>query len=86
LRATQHRHGASVRLSWNFVSRLTAEGKRRLAVRNKSVTPPGRRRTRWIPGARLVVYDRGGHLLVGHGEEVRREIADFLAASGIDRR
>lgn len=39
-----------------------------------------------IPGARLVVYDRGGHLLVGHGEEVRREIADFLAASGIDRR
>lgn len=36
-----------------------------------------------IPGARLVVYDRGGHLLVGHGEEVRNEIAEFLAANGL---
>jgi pimeloyl-ACP methyl ester carboxylesterase len=33
---------------------------------------------RQIPNARLVVYDTGGHLLVGHGEEVRREIATFL--------
>jgi 2-hydroxy-6-oxonona-2,4-dienedioate hydrolase len=32
-----------------------------------------------IPGARLVVYDSGGHLLVGHGPEVRAEIRDFLA-------
>jgi pimeloyl-ACP methyl ester carboxylesterase len=31
-----------------------------------------------IPNARLVVYNTGGHLLVGHGEEVRREIANFL--------
>jgi pimeloyl-ACP methyl ester carboxylesterase len=36
-----------------------------------------------IPGARLVVYDTGGHLLVGHGDEVRKEIADFLAANGL---
>jgi len=31
-----------------------------------------------IPRARLVVFDAGGHLLVGHDEEVRREIADFI--------
>lgn len=35
-----------------------------------------------IPGARLVVFDQGGHLLVGHGDEVRAAIADFLA--GVD--
>lgn len=36
-----------------------------------------------IPGARLIVYERGGHLLVGHGEAVRKEIADFLAEAGV---
>jgi pimeloyl-ACP methyl ester carboxylesterase len=36
-----------------------------------------------IPGARLVVYEAGGHLLVGHEPEVRATIRDFLAASHI---
>lgn len=35
-----------------------------------------------IPRARLVVFDTGGHLLVGHGGEVRREIANFLRDTG----
>lgn len=34
-----------------------------------------------IPGARLVVYERGGHLLVGHGAAVRDEITKFLAGT-----
>jgi pimeloyl-ACP methyl ester carboxylesterase len=33
-----------------------------------------------IPNAKLIVYDQGGHLLVGHGNEVREAIGDFLAA------
>jgi pimeloyl-ACP methyl ester carboxylesterase len=36
-----------------------------------------------IPGARLVVYDTGGHLLVGHEPEVRATIRDFLAVSRV---
>lgn len=40
---------------------------------------------RTIPNARLVVFDTGGHLLVGHELEVRRIVADFLAESGIVR-
>ncbi|HWE22035.1 MAG TPA: alpha/beta hydrolase [Hyphomicrobiaceae bacterium] len=36
-----------------------------------------------IPGARLAVFPTGGHLLVGRGDEVRRVIAEFLAAAGI---
>jgi len=35
-----------------------------------------------IPGARLVVYDTGGHLLVGRGEAVRADVGAFLAAAG----
>lgn len=35
-----------------------------------------------IPGARLVVYDTGGHLLVGRGEQVRAEVRAFLATAG----
>ena len=38
-----------------------------------------------IPGARLVVYDTGGHLLVGRGEQVRSEVRSFLAAAGVGR-
>lgn len=37
-----------------------------------------------IPGAHLVIYERGGHLLLGHGEEVRKEIRDFLAGIGVN--
>lgn len=32
------------------------------------------------PDARLVLYDHGGHLWVGHQEEVWREVTDFLHA------
>ncbi|MEY9199277.1 2-hydroxy-6-oxonona-2,4-dienedioate hydrolase [Sinorhizobium fredii] len=35
-----------------------------------------------IPGAKLVVYDTGGHLLVGHGEKVKKAVSDFLARTG----
>lgn len=35
-----------------------------------------------IPGAKLVVYDTGGHLLVGHGEDVKKAVSDFLAQTG----
>ena len=31
-----------------------------------------------IPGARFVGYPTGGHLLVGHGSDVRRELTEFL--------
>nr|WP_245262602.1 alpha/beta hydrolase [Ensifer sp. BR816] len=36
-----------------------------------------------IPKAKLVVYDSGGHLLVGHEEDVRKVISDFLVGAGI---
>jgi 2-hydroxy-6-oxonona-2,4-dienedioate hydrolase len=45
--------------------------------------PPAEFAALHIPGAQLVVYERGGHLLVGHDDEVRREIADFLARHGL---
>jgi pimeloyl-ACP methyl ester carboxylesterase len=31
-----------------------------------------------IPNARLVEFDRGGHLLIGHGEEARVAVNEFL--------
>jgi pimeloyl-ACP methyl ester carboxylesterase len=36
-----------------------------------------------IPGAELVVFDTGGHLLVGRQEEVRAKVRDFLAGAGL---
>ena len=30
------------------------------------------------PGAKLIVYETGGHLLVGHEQEVRQAIRTFL--------
>jgi len=33
---------------------------------------------RTIPGAKLVVYETGGHLLVGRGETLRATVRDFL--------
>jgi 2-hydroxy-6-oxonona-2,4-dienedioate hydrolase len=36
-----------------------------------------------IRGAKLVVYDTGGHLLVGHGKTVRATVHSFLAAAGV---
>ena len=38
-----------------------------------------------IPGARLVVYETGGHLLVGHAQEVHAEVRTFLAELGGER-
>jgi pimeloyl-ACP methyl ester carboxylesterase len=35
-----------------------------------------------IPGARLVTIERGGHLLLGHDAEVRKEISAFVASAG----
>jgi 2-hydroxy-6-oxonona-2,4-dienedioate hydrolase len=35
---------------------------------------------RKIPGAQLVVFDTGGHLLMGRAQEVRGAIREFLAA------
>lgn len=35
-----------------------------------------------IPGAELTVYDTGGHLLVGHGADLRRVVRGFLARTG----
>ena len=39
---------------------------------------PARRAASIIPGAKLIEYESGGHLLLGHGEEVATEIARFL--------
>lgn len=38
----------------------------------------GRHTAEHIPGARLVGYPTGGHVLVGHGNDVRSELARFL--------
>jgi 2-hydroxy-6-oxonona-2,4-dienedioate hydrolase len=35
-----------------------------------------------IRGARLVIYDTGGHLLVGRGEQIRAEVRAFLRGVG----
>ncbi|TIO53645.1 MAG: alpha/beta hydrolase [Mesorhizobium sp.] len=36
-----------------------------------------------IPGAKLVVYDTGGHLLVGHAQQVRKAVRVFLEEAGV---
>ncbi|MER9851202.1 alpha/beta hydrolase [Mesorhizobium sp. M0106] len=36
-----------------------------------------------IPGAKLVVYDTGGHLLVGQQQDVRMAVRTFLAGAGL---
>jgi pimeloyl-ACP methyl ester carboxylesterase len=36
-----------------------------------------------IRNAKLVIYDTGGHLLVGHEQEVRAVVKDFLAGAGM---
>jgi 2-hydroxy-6-oxonona-2,4-dienedioate hydrolase len=37
-----------------------------------------------VPGAKLVVFEEGGHLLVGHGEEVQAAVSEFLADTDLD--
>lgn len=36
-----------------------------------------------IPGAKLIVYETGGHLLVGRGPEVREAVRALLAGAGL---
>ncbi|CAN7579409.1 alpha/beta hydrolase [Mesorhizobium amorphae] len=36
-----------------------------------------------IPGAKLIVYNTGGHLLVGQVQEVRTAVRTFLASAGL---
>jgi pimeloyl-ACP methyl ester carboxylesterase len=43
----------------------------------------GRYTAEHIPGARFVGYPTGGHLLVGHGSDVRSELAQFLTLHGV---
>jgi len=31
-----------------------------------------------IPGAKFMGFETGGHLLIGHEEEVRSEVAQFI--------
>jgi len=42
----------------------------------------GRYTAEHVPDARFVGYPTGGHLLVGHGSDVRRELEGFLAGHG----
>jgi pimeloyl-ACP methyl ester carboxylesterase len=36
-----------------------------------------------IPGAELIIYETGGHLLVGHQEDVRDAVRSFLARANL---
>jgi hypothetical protein len=36
-----------------------------------------------IPGAKLIVYETGGHLLVGRQQQVRDAVRAFLVAAGL---
>jgi 2-hydroxy-6-oxonona-2,4-dienedioate hydrolase len=45
--------------------------------------PPAEFTAGKIPGAKLIVYDWGGHLLIGHGMEVRTAVRAFLVESGV---
>jgi 2-hydroxy-6-oxonona-2,4-dienedioate hydrolase len=38
-----------------------------------------------IPNAELVVYEAGGHLLVGHQQDIRTILGNFLAKAGLTR-
>ncbi|AHE53621.1 alpha/beta fold hydrolase [Sphingomonas sanxanigenens] len=49
------------------------------AADDLSKTLPGARFTAaHVPGARLKVFETGGHLMVSRGDEVRRTIDEFL--------
>lgn len=37
-----------------------------------------------IRNAKLIVYDTGGHLLVGHDQDVRNVVGDFLSKAGLN--
>jgi pimeloyl-ACP methyl ester carboxylesterase len=46
--------------------------------------PNARYTAEHIPGARLVGFPTGGHLLLGHGKEVNAEVAGFLSRSSAE--
>jgi 2-hydroxy-6-oxonona-2,4-dienedioate hydrolase len=46
--------------------------------------PAARFTAEHIPGAKLVVFDSGGHLFLGRSNEVKAAVGAFLAAAGID--
>jgi 2-hydroxy-6-oxonona-2,4-dienedioate hydrolase len=47
--------------------------------------PNARHVARLIPHARLIEFSTGGHLLLGHENEVWREVAEFLEHAGTKR-
>jgi 2-hydroxy-6-oxonona-2,4-dienedioate hydrolase len=47
-------------------------------AKDVSTFPGSRYTAENIPNAKLVTFETGGHLLIGHGNEARRAIADFL--------
>lgn len=69
---------------------INMENRQRLALENISaptiivdakdvVTFPGSKYTaEHIPNAKLVAYETGGHLLVGHGDEAKAAVSDFI--------
>jgi pimeloyl-ACP methyl ester carboxylesterase len=44
-----------------------------------NTSPAAEFAARTVPGAKLVIYDTGGHLLVGHQQDVRQLIHEFLS-------
>jgi pimeloyl-ACP methyl ester carboxylesterase len=36
-----------------------------------------------IPGAKLVTVESGGHMLLGHGDEIQAAVAEFLRESAL---
>jgi len=42
-----------------------------------------RRAASRVPGARLASVERGGHLILGNGQAVGREVTAFLAGSRV---
>lgn len=48
-----------------------------------STLPAAERAAGKIPGARLIVYDNGGHLLVGHERDTRAAVRAFLTDRGL---
>ena len=48
------------------------------------VTYPGSKyAAEHIPNAKLVTFETGGHLLIGHAEDARDEVRDFLIQQGV---
>lgn len=48
-----------------------------------NTAPPAEFAAGKIRGTKLIVYDRGGHLLIGHELEVRTAVRAFLVESAV---